>query len=877
MARPGVVVRSDELLDAVWPGVAVTPQALTNVIRELRLALADPARTSRWLQSVYGTGYRFLAEGGGAKRPPGTHASVLVGRERQQRRLREAWEAAVAGTSQVVLVEGEPGIGKTALVDAFVTEVAAVPGQRALVAPGACIEHHGPGEPYLPLLSALERLSGGAAAPRLRALLRRTAPTWLLQMPSLAPAGERTRLARLLLGATAARMLREGVAWLQALAADRPLVLVLEDLHWADLATLDLVVHLARRPIAGPLLLLATYRHADAVAGAHPVAALGRELAAERRAIAVALPSLERRAVARYLEARLGGRVVPALVTLMEARSAGNPLFLGSLVGELVERGGLVRHAGAWRLAPGVDGARVAWPATLRDFVRRELERLPPRERAVVEAAAVAGVEFGADEVARALGRPLAVVADACVRLARVGRLLRAADGRAAFAFVHAAHRRIVDDALADTRRRELHRRLAANLERSEPSSARAFAARLATHFVRGGAPSRAAAWYERAAADAERRFAYREAGAYVRAAAAQLDRTGSPAARRERAAGVQLRLGSLLVLADGYSSPEVHTAFTRARRLFRGQRSVRGTFMAEMGLAMYELTRARHRRARVHADRLVALTQSGLATLRPIAGCWAGFVSSARGELGRARAELEAAAAATPEPGLPLFFDVGRMIQSQLALVLTLIGEVAGGRRLAERALARSRVRGTPADLTHAALLAAERGVLARDAVAGRAPAALAMALAERNGLPSFLALARFYAAALAPERPARRLAKMQAALAERARLGDRWHEPMLQTHVAEAALATGDLRTARRALATAAARAAVSGEGYWLAEIERVRARTMTRGGRRAQAAAARVLERAAARARRQGAHLLALRARNDLAELAIARALS
>jgi predicted ATPase len=141
-----------------------------------------------------------------------------------------------------------------------------------------CVAHYGAGEAYLPLLEALGRLCRGPAGASLIALLRQYAPSWLVHLSALAPLEERERFAHMTSGATPLRMLRELAEALEALTAARPLVLVLEDLHWSDRAALEWLVYVGRRRDSARLLILGTYRPVEIIVHAHPLRALLVEL-----------------------------------------------------------------------------------------------------------------------------------------------------------------------------------------------------------------------------------------------------------------------------------------------------------------------------------------------------------------------------------------------------------------------------------------------------------------------------------------------------------------------------------------------------------------------------------------------------------------------
>ena len=189
---------------------------------------------------------------------PAAAPSHVVGRAPDLGLLQRHLEVALAGRRQVVVVAGEAGAGKTTLVDAFLATTGDV-----LVARGQCAEQHGVAEPYLPVLDALGRLGHSQVRADLRRTLAEHAPTWLVQLPWLLEADDAGDVQRRVVGATPARMLREAVEALDALTAEQPLLLVLEDLHWSDPSTVDLLAAVARRDDAARLMVVATLRTSD--------------------------------------------------------------------------------------------------------------------------------------------------------------------------------------------------------------------------------------------------------------------------------------------------------------------------------------------------------------------------------------------------------------------------------------------------------------------------------------------------------------------------------------------------------------------------------------------------------------------------------------
>src|SRR5262245_42433566 len=253
--HPGRLVTKEALLEAVWPDTAVSDAVLKVRIGELRRALGDAVQTPRFIATVHRRGYRFIAtvrevDPAQVRREAGSHPKTaadvsgqhppslfpmppyFVGREAVVAQLHGCLAAAQRGARQLVFVTGEVGIGKTAVVEAFMARAAVDPQVR--IARGQCIEHYGAGEAYLPVLEALGRLCRGPEHERLRALLHREAPMWLVQMPHLLNPDDREALQHEIRGATRERMVRELAEMLEVLTAERPLVLVLEDLQWSD-------------------------------------------------------------------------------------------------------------------------------------------------------------------------------------------------------------------------------------------------------------------------------------------------------------------------------------------------------------------------------------------------------------------------------------------------------------------------------------------------------------------------------------------------------------------------------------------------------------------------------------------------------------------
>ncbi len=330
-SAPRRLVTQEQIVEAVWGKIAMSESLLRTNIGELRRVLGEDV-----IETVVGRGYRFLVDVEAEK--PTAHSKTrleaahneLVGRSKEMGALRDAFEKALAGKRQMVFVTGDPGIGKTGLVDAFIAQVATPEG--ALVASGSCVEQFGAAEAYLPVLAALGAACRGPDGERIAEVLARHAPTWLAQMPGLV---QDDRLQALLLriqGATQARMLRELAEAFDVLASERPLLLVLEDMQWSDHATMDLIAMLGARREAARVLVIATCRPAELTKG-EGLAKIVAQLGAHKQAVALHLATWPEAAVAEYLTVRFpNSRFPEQLATTLHRMAGGNPLFSGALV-----------------------------------------------------------------------------------------------------------------------------------------------------------------------------------------------------------------------------------------------------------------------------------------------------------------------------------------------------------------------------------------------------------------------------------------------------------------------------------------------------------------------------------------------------------------
>ena len=380
------------------------------------------------------------------------------------------------------------------------------------IATGQCLEHFAEGEAYFPVLEALVGLCHQSGRERLIDILREQAPTWLAQMPSLVNESDRERLKRETLGAAKERMLREIAAAIEALTDEIPLLLVLEDLHWSDYSTVDLIGHLARRRGRARLLVLGTFRPAELIVKQHPLREIERGTHAHRRCSELALEFLTEAAVAKYLALRFQGSEFPeALPRLIHERTDGNPLFVVNVVDYLIAQKQLVLEARGWQLSVPVEEVSMAMPNSLQQLIKRQIERLSEEERRLLSVASIAGLEFSTRTLSGGMDAGIQEIEAWCEGLVKRRQFLRPAkmiqllDGSLLerYGFIHALYQHVLYHGVPQPRRIVLHRRIGEFQETAYSDHLEEIAPELAVHFQEGRDYARAIRYRRMSAAKA--------------------------------------------------------------------------------------------------------------------------------------------------------------------------------------------------------------------------------------------------------------------------------------------------------------------------------------------------------------------------------------
>ncbi len=592
-ANPLSLVTQEAVVEAVWGKVAMSESLLRTHVSEVRRVLGEGA-----IETVVGRGYRFLLEVQ-AERPPTStcrpfeSASIqatLVGRSTELKFLRQAFEAAVAQKRRLIFVIGEPGIGKTALIDTFLAQNAGPEG--AWIAAGSCVEQFGTSEAYLPVLAALGAACRGPDGERIVEVLARHAPTWLAQMPGLIADDKLQALHLRIQGATQARMLRELAEAFDLIATEKPLVLVIEDMQWSDRSTMDLIAMLGARREPARVLVIVTCRQTELTKG-DGLAKIIAELTGRKQASTLHLETLTETAISDYLAQRFPKAEFPEnLANTIHRMTGGNPLFTIAVVDDLESRG-MIRHVGdAWRLTASVADVSSRRPDTVRQIIDIQIDRLSSDEQRVLEAASLAGAQFAAGIVAHALDMPVDDIDTICEGLAGARRFLRFVaselwpDGtiQSQYGFLHALYR---DAALARVplaTRRVWHRRVAEALEAAYGESSESVAAELAIHFDEARVVGKAVRYHCVAGERAMRRFGRADALTQFKRARTLLTKL-PPSRDSERAELAVLKhVGPAIIALQGTQDPLLEQTFARTAELARTLADDQGLLSALLG-----------------------------------------------------------------------------------------------------------------------------------------------------------------------------------------------------------------------------------------------------------------------------------------------------
>jgi DNA-binding winged helix-turn-helix (wHTH) protein/tetratricopeptide (TPR) repeat protein len=704
--QPGKLTKKEDLLDAVWGHRHVSESVLKTTISQVRTALSDPAAKPRYIETASRRGYRFIgvilgspvpvrvAPAPALKMPVEAMPAVveprpsMIGRTAPLAKLHAAWRNVVGGNRSVFWIAGDAGVGKTTLVEQFISELPGV-----LVMRGQCVEQYGAGEPYLPVLEALSQLC--RSQPEVADLMRAFAPTWLVQLPWLMSDTDRATLYRDLSGANQERKVREISELMGRFTAQHPLLLLTEDLHWSDTATLRLLDHFARRTSPARIMWLGTYRLMQVIAESHPLKELRQELRLHRMCEEVVLDPFSEVEVAEYLESRMpDAGIQEAFIHKLHDHTGGLPLFIANVVDDLV--------AGSQSTAWSV-------PESLAGAIEKHISRLAPESQRLLEAASFCGVEFRATTLSAVLGQELQSITQHCDDLAQRQywlqhvAIVELPDGTldARYAFRHALYRHVFYQRQGMPTRVQMHRRVAAALERSRSAGIAVTAAELASQHEAGLAHAAALRYYVEAARSALNHFAPREAIDITSHALSLLPRCPEGTERLELEFGLVSVRGLACSQQFGLASSEGEIAYKRALELCDALPLTPARAQVLGGLAWMYYIRAEYDEALKLSQRIESLSLTHDDPVLVIASCCLlGVINTMRGNHPEARRYLQRGLEVCESLGdnVPLTAFVADpviVLKVNLAIPLMHVGYVDQARAHMDAALVRARQRG--------------------------------------------------------------------------------------------------------------------------------------------------------------------------------------
>jgi DNA-binding winged helix-turn-helix (wHTH) protein/predicted ATPase len=886
--RAGEIVTRREVIDAVWPEGFIGDGTLAVCVNELRHALGDDARSPRYIATVHRRGYRFVPDVWTAPVADDGLAGptrAFVGREAELALLDGWWAEARSGRPQVAFITGEAGLGKSTLVDLFARGVRAR--GQLMLGRGQCVEHFGEGEPYLPVFEALTELCHSPNGSAVRHALSSLAPTWLRQLPGQVEADELESLELRTLGATTARMLREIADAVDALTAERPLLLVLEDLHDGDPSTVELLAYLARRRHPAALLIVGTYRPMEAASPAHPLRGVVQDLRARSLCRYLPLKPLSASATEDYLARRLVPlRPSTALTTELVERTEGNPLFLVRLLDYLIERNLLEEADDQVRSTDRLDNLGV--PSSLRQLIDRQIGHAGPAGEQLLGVASVAGVEFTVDVAAAALGDGVdpVEVEDRCERLARRTGVIAAAgatslpDGTVAsrYRFAHALYAEVLyEHHVSPARRANAHRRIGERMVAAHAPHFHGVAAELAMHFEQGGDDEQAIVYLGRAAQASLERSAHTEAQGHTRRALELLQETPAGSKRARSELGIRLTEATALTAAKGFHAPEVEQAYLKANALTADAGDEQSRVAVLYGLRNVKLSRGELGEAGRRATELAALAErSADPAMQLQAHNLLGWTQLFAGEARHAIVHIDRALEhydPMAHRRLALLYgeDPGVVCRAYGAIVTWLVGRPARARKLSDEAFRLATDLAYPAGITQALWYAAVVHQLCGDVGRVRTLTDEILRMHDDFDLPLWAMLGTVlngWSVALGGE-PEAGVARIRQGMAQLAADGVGLIRPYYSALLAVACLRLGDAASARATVNEALDIARRSGERWFDAELLRLRAGLLLQGEADASNAEAGLLA-AIEVARTQEARSLELRVATDLARL-------
>ncbi len=589
-----------------------------------------------------------------------------VGRSEELDELRRAYEIASTSHGTMVCISGEPGIGKTTLVEDFLSDLGARD-ESVGIARGRCSERLAATEAYMPLLEALTNLlryeGSRSLAQTMRVgygsiahNMRQLAPTWYAQvaaLPSSDPSSE--KLMSEIKSASQERMKLELAALLSDTSRRQPLVIFFDDLHWADVSTIDILAYLAGKFDEMRVLIIVTYRPSALVLAKHPFLSVKLNLQARGVCSEVSPPFLTRDEIKDYLDLNFPDHRLPAdLPQLIHAKTEGSPLFVADLVRYLRDRKVIAQDPSAdnrWAMVKTLPDLERELPASVRAMIEEKIAQLNDDDRRLLVTASVQGNEFDSAVIAKVLDADPADTEDQLEVLERVYTFVRKVAERELpdrtltlrYRFVHVLYQNALYSSLQPTRRASLSARVAQALRAFWGDQSATVASRLARLYEAAREFENAAQFYQIAAERAANVLANREAEALARRGIEMLKAVPPSPQSVGLELKLQLTLGFAVFFNQGSASRDAGESMNRARELCEKIGETPQLFPAVWGLWLFYTVGGRPAEARKMAEQLLRLATQVAKPMQLVGARFAlGFNLLTLGDLIGARDEFD-------------------------------------------------------------------------------------------------------------------------------------------------------------------------------------------------------------------------------------------
>jgi class 3 adenylate cyclase/tetratricopeptide (TPR) repeat protein len=793
---------------------------------------------------------------------------LFVGRDRILKQLEAALDDTFAGRGRIVLLSGEPGVGKSYTAEAL-AHTAREKGAYVFSGWG----YEGGGAPlywpWIQILRSALKTTDPEALPSLlgegAAEIAQILPTLREELPSppetARPAGRETQF----------RVFDAIANFLKNLSVRSPLLLIFDDLQWGDSVSLRLLEFFAREMADARVLVVGTHRD-DALQPDEALVGTLAELARHPLCERLAMGGLAKEEVAELLTAVLGSRPPFALIETIAVRTGGNPFLIREIVRLLGAEGRLEELA-------TIDPSRLRLPPTVKEVIRRRIARLSDDCRRTLAFGSVIGQEFGLELLKRVWPEPSAPELEWLEEGVTARVLREAPQGLGRYRFAHALIRETLYEDLGLARRVEFHRRTGEALEELYRESPEPHVSELARHFCEavpgGGDVSKALNYAQRACERAERLFAWREAITHSERALGLLASLPDDEERARRELDLLLQRGRSLIATVGYASAEVEKAMRGAMELCQRLGDERlGTALA--GLFGFHFVAGDYRRAGELADRIdreVALEALSMV------GYLRGTLLTAAGRFEEACQELERGASTYDREKQPPAFVATALVQSPdvtnhstLGLVQAALGLPERALRTCDEAIRRAEKSGNPFNLAFALGFAAIVHLLIGPTRETADLTSWLFTISSERGIAVFRAVARLVAgwARTIDGAVEEGIRTFESGLADLQTTGTRFFTTLATATLSDVYARAGRVSEALSILEGAESFRRTSGEEFYAAELSRLRGDLLVGGSPENDAEAERCFEQALAISRAQAAKLFELRAALSLGRL-------